>query len=238
MTERRKRTEPLDVSMNDVSMNNRTSRVDGEATRQRVMGAALQLFSERHIDAVSTRDIIAAAGVNAAAIHYHFGSKRNLVIALIRSSFEAITSLETASIERLEQDPDPTPRAVVDALVQPMQTLVADEQGRQMAAFLLQTWRHPDYLALHQSYEEPMARRRLAAVQRGVPDLPPDEQIVWSILVAGLAIRFIGNREIDALAQALAPRRTKVDVDTAVVDFLTSALTLPTPEVRPSRRRR
>jgi AcrR family transcriptional regulator len=58
-------------------MNSRPSRADGEARRKRVVWTALKLFGERGIDAVSTRDIVAAAGarVNAAAIHYHFGSK-------------------------------------------------------------------------------------------------------------------------------------------------------------------
>jgi AcrR family transcriptional regulator len=219
-------------------MNNRSSRADGEATRERVMWTALKLFSERGIDAVSTRDIVAAAGarVNAAAIHYHFGSKGNLVRELIRSCFEAMSALESQSFERLDEEVDPTPRQVVIALVRPMQQLAADKRGRQMVGFLLETWRHPDYMVLHQSYEEPMERRRLAAIQRSVPRLPLKKQIVWAIVVSGIAARFIANREIDTLAKALAPAGVDIDVEQAVMDFLTSALTEPG-ESRPVRSR-
>ncbi|HUJ66510.1 MAG TPA: helix-turn-helix domain-containing protein, partial [Acidimicrobiales bacterium] len=203
-----------------LTMNNRPSRADGEATRDRVMWTALKLFSERGIDAVSTRDIVAAAGerVNAAAIHYHFGSKGNLVRELIRSCFEAMAALESQSFERLEREAEPTPRQVVTALVSPMQQLAADKRGRQMVGFLLETWRHPDYMDLHQSYEEPMERRRLAAIQRSVPGLALEKQIVWAIVVSGIAARFVANREIDSLARALAPPGVEIDVDQAVID--------------------
>ena len=219
-------------------MNNRPSRADGEATRERVMWTALKLFSERGIDAVSTRDIVTAAGarVNAAAIHYHFGSKGNLVRELIRSCFEAITALESQSFEGLEAEADPTPRQVVTALVRPMKQLAADKRGRQMVGFLLETWRHPDYMDLHQSYEEPMERRRLVAIQRSVPHLPLEKQIVWAIVVSGIAARFIANGEIDTLARALAPPGVDIDVEQAVMDFLTSALT-EQGERRPARSR-
>jgi AcrR family transcriptional regulator len=45
------------------------------STPQRILLAAERLFSERSIGDVSLREITAAAGVNSAAAHYHFGSK-------------------------------------------------------------------------------------------------------------------------------------------------------------------
>jgi AcrR family transcriptional regulator len=50
--------------------------VETEAsTPERILLAAERLFSERAIGDVSLREITAAAGVNSAAAHYHFGSK-------------------------------------------------------------------------------------------------------------------------------------------------------------------
>ncbi|ANN78003.1 TetR/AcrR family transcriptional regulator [Bordetella flabilis] len=53
-----------------------TKAVEIEAsTPERILLAAERLFSERAIGDVSLREITAAAGVNSAAAHYHFGSK-------------------------------------------------------------------------------------------------------------------------------------------------------------------
>lgn len=50
----------------------------GDETRQRIIDAALQLFGEHGFDGASTRDIAAAAGVNAPALQYYFESKEGL----------------------------------------------------------------------------------------------------------------------------------------------------------------
>jgi AcrR family transcriptional regulator len=47
-------------------------------TSQRLLDAAEGLFADRGYDGVSIRDIAAAAGVNVAAINYHFGGKERL----------------------------------------------------------------------------------------------------------------------------------------------------------------
>lgn len=45
------------------------------STRERILDAAEKLFATKGIDGVSLREITMAAGVNIAAVHYHFGSK-------------------------------------------------------------------------------------------------------------------------------------------------------------------
>src|SRR6202000_1305634 len=47
----------------------------GEETRARIISVALRLFGERGYDGASTRDIAAAAGVNAPALQYYFDNK-------------------------------------------------------------------------------------------------------------------------------------------------------------------
>ncbi|HEX6141368.1 MAG TPA: TetR family transcriptional regulator, partial [Geminicoccaceae bacterium] len=49
----------------------------GEATRERLLLAAIDVFGRRGFEA-STRELAGAAGVNLAAIPYHFGSKHGL----------------------------------------------------------------------------------------------------------------------------------------------------------------
>lgn len=51
---------------------------DALPARDRLLQEAMRLFGERGFDAVTTREICAAAGVNPGAIHYHFGDKDGL----------------------------------------------------------------------------------------------------------------------------------------------------------------
>ena len=54
-----------------------------EATRRRLLDAALEAFGESGFDAVTTRDLAAKARVNQAAIPYHFGGKDGLYLAVV-----------------------------------------------------------------------------------------------------------------------------------------------------------
>ena len=49
-----------------------------EQTRQDLLNAALQLFSARGFEGVSTRELATAAGTTMSSIPYHFGSKEGL----------------------------------------------------------------------------------------------------------------------------------------------------------------
>jgi AcrR family transcriptional regulator len=50
----------------------------GEDTASRIVSTATRLFADKGYDGASVKDVCDAAGVNIAAIHYHFGSKENL----------------------------------------------------------------------------------------------------------------------------------------------------------------
>ena len=54
-----------------------------EQTRKRIMAAAVTLFSEKGYSRATTRAIAAAADVNEVTLFRHFGSKQNLLIAVI-----------------------------------------------------------------------------------------------------------------------------------------------------------
>jgi AcrR family transcriptional regulator len=52
------------------------------AAREALLEAARQVLHDRGYAALSTREVAAAAGVPLSQIHYHFGSKQGLVLAL------------------------------------------------------------------------------------------------------------------------------------------------------------
>ena len=53
-----------------------------DLTRTAILGAAERLYADRGFADVTLRDIVAAAGVNLAAVNYHFGSKDELIAEL------------------------------------------------------------------------------------------------------------------------------------------------------------
>lgn len=60
----------------------RAARPDGEASRERLLHAALNLFAHQGFAKTSTREIAEAAGANLAAIKYYFGDKAGLYRAV------------------------------------------------------------------------------------------------------------------------------------------------------------
>lgn len=54
-------------------------------TKWRVIAAATHLFASKGMENVSLRELTTAAGVNLAAVNYHFGSKEALCEAVLDS---------------------------------------------------------------------------------------------------------------------------------------------------------
>ena len=68
-----------------------------EETRARILAATDHLFGALGFDATTTRDIAAESGINKALIHYHFGSKDELLAILLDGYYERLaTELGTA----------------------------------------------------------------------------------------------------------------------------------------------
>ena len=71
-----------------------------EETRARILAATDQLFGDLGFDATSTRDIAERSGVNKALIHYHFGSKNELLVALLDDYYARLTAALLAAMGR------------------------------------------------------------------------------------------------------------------------------------------
>ncbi|MFZ5442169.1 MAG: TetR/AcrR family transcriptional regulator [Myxococcota bacterium] len=61
-----------------------------DETRARILEAADELFGRLGFDATTTRDIAARSGVNKALIHYHFGTKDELLEALLDGYYQRL----------------------------------------------------------------------------------------------------------------------------------------------------
>src|SRR5918995_2981372 len=68
----------------------RITRPSANPTRDRIVAAAADLFSERSFDGATTREIAARAGVTQPLLNYHFRSKEELWRAAVDSLFDLL----------------------------------------------------------------------------------------------------------------------------------------------------
>ncbi len=66
--------------------------------KERILNAAERIFEEQGLEAVSLRAVTSEAGVNIAAVNYHFGSKAALLKAMTQRFF---TSVNAEQLQRL-----------------------------------------------------------------------------------------------------------------------------------------
>lgn len=99
------------------------------STKDRILGAAEELFAQYGFAGTSLRQVTSHADVNIAAVNYHFGSKENLVNEVFRRRMDEMTA---ARLDQLEQARSTRPgdlRAVLAAFVEPALAMAQDRQS-------------------------------------------------------------------------------------------------------------
>jgi TetR/AcrR family transcriptional regulator len=79
----------------------RVTRPSADATRERILAAALDQFSELSFDGATTREIAARAGVTQPLLNYHFSSKDELWRAAVDGLFAELNAALTSRAEGL-----------------------------------------------------------------------------------------------------------------------------------------
>ncbi len=79
----------------------RITRPSADPTRERILAAAADLFSDRSFAGATTREIAARAGVAQPLLNYHFSSKPELWQAVVDSLFERLDRSMVDGVEGL-----------------------------------------------------------------------------------------------------------------------------------------
>jgi len=93
------------------------------ATKDKILDTAERLIANQGFAATSLRQIIGEAGVNLAAVHYHFGSKEELLDQLILRKITSVNEQRIARLDALESEADGRPvpvDRVLAAFFEPM----------------------------------------------------------------------------------------------------------------------
>lgn len=157
------------------------------STKERILGAAELLFAQRGFDGASLRQLTAAAGVNLAAVNYHFGSKEKLVEQVFRRRLDALNAQRLAALAKLSDDNSRTLEDVLAAYIRPALELSHDGNGALFMRVLARAFaEHDDTLRqfLSENYGHVM-RQFTAEFARLLPQLSKEE-LYWRIdLVTG-----------------------------------------------------
>jgi AcrR family transcriptional regulator len=151
-------------------------------TRTRILDAAEELFMQHGFEGTSMRHLTSRAGVNLAAVNYHFGSKDALIEAVFRRRLDPMNAERIAELERLESNNNVTEEAIIRAFLRPSLRLIEDSQGggRNFIRLLGRTYSEPtkSVRALIGQMYAPAMERYKRALERALPQMPADE-LVW-----------------------------------------------------------
>lgn len=170
--------------MDDRASTPRPSRAErGEATRERLLEAAIDVFG-RHGFEASTRELARAAGVNLAAIPYHFGSKRGLYLAAaehiagqVRSRIEPALA-EARSHAAGVTDIDDA-RVLLRRILEGLARIMVDDAAASWARFVIREQMDPTdaFDRLHAGAIGPTFATLARLIAR-IMDLTPDHERV------------------------------------------------------------
>ena len=154
-------------------------------TRQQLIRTAIRQFALHGFDAPSIRDLTVAAGVNQAAINYHFGSKDGLIKAIFEELATPIIEERLKVLDELERQAGVKPLSldsVIKVMVEPVvrRAKKGKDGQRDLAKLLLIASSLGSKPIEHQieTMHDELALRFVAAISRAVPHLSRVE-VMW-----------------------------------------------------------
>jgi AcrR family transcriptional regulator len=202
-------------------------------TVERILDAAEQLFAEKGFAETSLRLITSKAGVNLAAVNYHFGSKKALIQAVFVRFLNPFVSSLDQELERHQQQGGNTQltlEQLLEMLVRQALT-VKPRSGNDLAIFMRllglafsQSQGHlRKYLA--EVYGK-VFQRYMQQVYAAAPQLPPTE-LFWRVhfMLGSAAFTMSSMRALRAIAEAEFDVQTGIDqVLKLMVPFLAAGM--------------
>lgn len=99
------------------------------STKDRILGAAEELFAQHGFTGTSLRQVTSRADVNIAAVNYHFGSKENLVNEVFRRRMDEMSEQRLAALRAAVQTQPGRLEPILAAFVEPALAMAQDRHG-------------------------------------------------------------------------------------------------------------
>jgi len=178
-------------------------------TKTRILDAAERLFVEHGFEATSLRQLTTAAGVNLAAVNYHFGSKEELFQAVLTRRLDPMNQERIERLEKLEREASGKPLScekILFAMLIPALRLARDERrgGKNFLRLLGRAYADPAPFIRHflsRQYAEMIGRYKEAFL-RALPQLSRQE-LTWRLhfVMGALSYTLAGTDALKLFAQ-------------------------------------
>ena len=151
-------------------------------TKDRIISAAEQLFAERGFAGTSLRGVTSEAGVNLAAVHYHFGTKEALLQAVFDRRIGPVNQQRLERLDALEAGAGvdgPELEGIIEAFLAPVMALKRDLEGEGMvwSRFIGRVYSEPLEIVetMIRDHFDEVGRRFVAALSVALPGLSEEE---------------------------------------------------------------
>lgn len=185
-----------------------------ETTREKILDVAERLFAARGIERVTLRDVTSAAGVNLAAVHYHLGSREELLRAILVRRMTPLLEERKRRLALAPETGSPRERVehIVRSFVEPsMEYDCSDEDylvHRLISRLAVYEERNPG--DLFQVFLSDTHDKFLAALAKVLPDLDCEQlgyrfEFMLGLVTHGTALRnklASSDRDIHGIASA------------------------------------
>ena len=180
-------------------------------TKSRILDAAEALFTEHGFEATSLRQLTTAAGVNLAAVNYHFGTKEELFQAVLTRRLDPMNQERIDLLARYEREAGGQPltcERILSAMLIPALKLARDEKrgGKDFLRVLGRAYADPAPFIrnfLSAQYAEMIGRFK-EAFQKALPHLTKQE-LTWRLhfVMGALSYTLAGTDALKLMAQVI-----------------------------------
>lgn len=204
------------------------------ATRELILTTAERLFAEHGVLAVSNRQISEAAGQgNNTAVGYHFGTKTDLVRAIVRKHADQLEQLRLQALARA--DSFAGLRDWVDCLVRPTTEYLSSLGNPSwFARFSAQIMTDPTLreIMIEEALAAPSLLRMVDGLNGYLADLPTAVRAERGDMARQLMVHMWAERERALADGTPTPRASWDDAATGLVDAIVGIWQAPvTPSV-------
>lgn len=205
-------------------------------TKERLLDAAEKLFAHKGFHCTSLRLITREAGVNLAAVNYHFGSKEALLTAVLERRLLPLNTLRQARLEQVRKFAHgagrlPAVRETLAAFIEPTIHYRTTSPGAEDFVTLVgRALAEPDETVrkIFLGLMEPLFNLLFAILQQAQPDLP-GQQLFWRLHFALGAMShsmcMIGRLRLTP--PGIEPQVDEPTLVDQLLDFLTTGMEAP-----------